>query len=182
MPAVPGPHEGQGGNAGQLHPEETSPNGRTFASDDDLNAQARCWLNTVANVRIHGTLKQRPVDRFEAERPLPMPLAVGASAYGAIGTGVAVFPALVMVECRPLSEYTRVGGTRERAVARGADRDPARRTQDARRPGGSGRCACRSRRDGQTTAAESIEGLLAAQVALRNGRRLEAAMRSSRPP
>ena len=35
---------------------------------------------------------------------------------------------------------------------------------------------------GQTTAAEAIEGLLAAQIALRNGRRLEAAMRSSRLP
>jgi DNA replication protein DnaC len=35
---------------------------------------------------------------------------------------------------------------------------------------------------GGTTASEAIERLLAAQIALRNGRRLEAAMRSSRLP
>lgn len=35
---------------------------------------------------------------------------------------------------------------------------------------------------GGTTAAEAIERLLAAQIELRNGRRLEAAMRSSRLP
>jgi len=35
---------------------------------------------------------------------------------------------------------------------------------------------------GQATAAEAIERLLAAQIELRNGRRLEAAMRSSRLP
>ncbi len=40
-----------------------------------------------------------------------------------------------------------------------------------------------SRRDrGATTAAEAIEELLAAQVALRNSRRLATAMRSSRLP
>ncbi len=35
---------------------------------------------------------------------------------------------------------------------------------------------------GGTAASEAIERLLAAQIALRNGRRLEAAMRSSRLP
>ena len=34
--------------------------GRTFTSDDDLNAQALHWLETEANVRSHGTLKERP--------------------------------------------------------------------------------------------------------------------------
>ena len=49
--------------------------GRTFTSDEDLNDQARHWLDHVANVRTHGTLKERPVDRFEHERDLLRPLA-----------------------------------------------------------------------------------------------------------
>ena len=49
--------------------------GRTFTSDEDLNPQARHWLDHVANVRTHGTLKERPVDRFEQERDLLRPLA-----------------------------------------------------------------------------------------------------------
>ncbi len=43
--------------------------GRDFVSDDALNARVLGWLDKVANVRVHGTLKERPVDRFEAERP-----------------------------------------------------------------------------------------------------------------
>jgi transposase len=41
--------------------------GRSFADIDDLNAQARHWLDTVANVRIHGTTGRRPVDLFAQE-------------------------------------------------------------------------------------------------------------------
>ena len=39
--------------------------GPEFVSDDDLNARARRWLDTVANVRVHSALKQRPVARLE---------------------------------------------------------------------------------------------------------------------
>ena len=35
--------------------------GRDFVSDDDLNARVAGWLDRVANVRVHGTLKERPV-------------------------------------------------------------------------------------------------------------------------
>ena len=48
---------------------------RDFVSDDDVNAHARRWLDEVANVRIHGTLKERVSDRFERERRLLGPLA-----------------------------------------------------------------------------------------------------------
>ena len=34
-------------------------------SDEDLNEQALHWLETVANVRVHGTLKEVPLIRFE---------------------------------------------------------------------------------------------------------------------
>lgn len=40
----------------------------SFASGDDLNARARTWLETVANVRPHGTTHQRPVDLFAEEK------------------------------------------------------------------------------------------------------------------
>jgi hypothetical protein len=46
----------------------------TFAP---LNPAVRHWLDTVANLRIHGETHRRPVDLFEQERPtlLPLPLA-----------------------------------------------------------------------------------------------------------
>ena len=44
--------------------------GRDFVSDDDLNARVGRWLDEVANVRVHGTLKECVSDRFERERPL----------------------------------------------------------------------------------------------------------------
>lgn len=41
------------------------------------NREVKRWLNEVANVRIHATLKERPIDRFQLERerlqPLPRP-------------------------------------------------------------------------------------------------------------
>ena len=36
---------------------------------------ARRWLDTAASVRVHGTLKQRPVVRFQDERGRLLPLA-----------------------------------------------------------------------------------------------------------
>ncbi|WAH36835.1 IS21 family transposase [Alicyclobacillus dauci] len=48
------------------------PRVRTFTGLDDLNRQARHWLDTVANVRVHGTTHQRPIDRYPEEQLLPM--------------------------------------------------------------------------------------------------------------
>ena len=42
---------------------------RAFASWDDLNAQARQWLDTVANVRVHGTTRRRIDEAYAEERP-----------------------------------------------------------------------------------------------------------------
>ena len=42
--------------------------GRTFRDLDDFNAQLLAWINEIADVRIHGTTHERPVDRFERER------------------------------------------------------------------------------------------------------------------
>jgi transposase len=44
--------------------------GYAITSWPDLQAYARSWRDDTANVRIHGTTRQRPIDRFEAERSL----------------------------------------------------------------------------------------------------------------
>ena len=50
--------------------------GREFLNDHDLNAQLERWLARTANVRIHGTTKQQPTERFERdERVFLQPLA-----------------------------------------------------------------------------------------------------------
>lgn len=49
--------------------------GRRFESLEDLNAQLRVWLAEVANVRLHGTTRERPVDRLAADRAGMLQLA-----------------------------------------------------------------------------------------------------------
>ena len=45
-----------------------------FADLADLNAHAKWWCDKVANVRIHGSTRERPLDRLARERPLMIPL------------------------------------------------------------------------------------------------------------
>ncbi len=42
--------------------------GVRFTDLEDLNRQARAWCDTVANVRLHGTTHERPIDRWQMER------------------------------------------------------------------------------------------------------------------
>ena len=44
-----------------------------FADLADLNAHAKWWCDERANVRIHGTTRERPVDRLQREKPLMLP-------------------------------------------------------------------------------------------------------------
>ncbi len=88
--------------------------GRTFTSDEDLNHQARHWLDHVANVRIHGTLKERPLDRFEQERDVLNPLA--SRPYRSFvlppqakQRAQALLPS-IDVERRPLEAYAQITG------------------------------------------------------------------------
>lgn len=46
-------------------------NGRSFDGLEDLNAQGRHWLGSVANVRLHATTQARPCDRLPEERLTP---------------------------------------------------------------------------------------------------------------
>ena len=97
--------------------------GREFLGDGDLDAQLRHWLEHTANVRIHRTVFEQPVVRFERdERALlqPLPprpyhsLLVERAPRRAPQTKIpaAQLPELT-VERRPLSQYVElVGGAR----------------------------------------------------------------------
>jgi transposase len=47
---------------------------RSFHDLADLNAQARRWVMEEAGLRIHGTTREQPLERFAAEKPLLRPL------------------------------------------------------------------------------------------------------------
>jgi len=47
---------------------------RSFRNLDDLNAQLRRWLDTVANPRLHATTRQVVNEAFARERPALVPL------------------------------------------------------------------------------------------------------------
>jgi hypothetical protein len=50
--------------------------GRTFVNDGDLEQQRQHWLERVANVRLHGTTRERPRVRFDREERFTLqPLA-----------------------------------------------------------------------------------------------------------
>ncbi len=49
-------------------------NGLEISAFDHINPAARIWLDTIANVRIHGETRTKPIDLFLQERPLLKPL------------------------------------------------------------------------------------------------------------
>jgi len=51
---------------------------RRFQNLADLNQQLRHWLDTVANVRVHGTTQRVVAQHFSEERPLLQALPCGA--------------------------------------------------------------------------------------------------------
>jgi transposase len=51
-------------------------NGLDIPSFQAVNPAARQWMDTVANVRIHGETGQKPIERFDQEKPLLKPLPV----------------------------------------------------------------------------------------------------------
>ena len=54
--------------------EKSLLNGREFRSLEHLNEVTAWWLENVADVRMHGTTGQRPIDRHAAEQPHLIPL------------------------------------------------------------------------------------------------------------
>ena len=91
--------------------------GRTSLNDADLEQQRQHWLDEVANVRVHGTTRERPCDRFDRdERLLLQPLALRP--YASLVLTEKARPArtearprpVVAVEKRPLSVCGRLAG------------------------------------------------------------------------
>jgi transposase len=48
--------------------------GRSFVDLVDVREQLGSWNQEIADVRIHGTTHERPIDRFQAEQPQLVPL------------------------------------------------------------------------------------------------------------
>ena len=94
--------------------------GREFLNDGDLDAQLHRWLERTANVRLHQTIKEQPVLRFERdERALlqPLPprpyhsLVVDRMARPSGDTKIyAPQVPVLSVERRPLSHYAELVG------------------------------------------------------------------------
>src|SRR6185437_15773036 len=64
---------------------------RSFRDLADLNAQARRWVLEEAGLRIHGTTRERPLERFAIERPLMHelpPVAPDLGSWHRVGTAM----------------------------------------------------------------------------------------------
>ncbi len=88
--------------------------GREFLCDSDLADQADAWLHGTANVRIHGTTKERPLERFAGgEKQHLQPLASRAYRLLVLLLAAPARPAVrplpkVEVERRPFPTYARI--------------------------------------------------------------------------
>jgi transposase len=96
--------------------------GRTFRDLDDFNDQLRAWLTEIADVRVHGTTHERPIDRFAREAGALIPLAGRAGFLQALRRSrVVANDWLVSIDANRYSvpwrligqavEVVRVGGT-----------------------------------------------------------------------
>jgi transposase len=91
--------------------------GRTFLHDADLDHQCQRWLERVANVRLHGTTRERPRVRFDRdERFLLQPLAPRRYTSLVLERAAPTAPhcrpprPVVAVDKRPLAAYARLAG------------------------------------------------------------------------
>jgi len=60
--------------------------GRPLTQFDSINPAAGLWMDQIANVRIHGATRRRPVDLFVAEKPLLKALPPHPYDCASIGT------------------------------------------------------------------------------------------------
>jgi len=91
--------------------------GRSFLHDADLDHQRQLWLERVANVRVHGTTRERPRVRFDREeRFLLQPLAprrYTSLVVDRLATAASAPRAprpVVTVEKRSLATYAQLAG------------------------------------------------------------------------
>jgi hypothetical protein len=91
--------------------------GRTFLHDADLDHQRQQWLDHVANLRLHGTTRERPRVRFDREERFllqpPAPRRYTSLILDRPSTTMATRRPprpVVAVEKRSLSAYARLAG------------------------------------------------------------------------
>ena len=85
--------------------------GREPTRLDALNADVRQWLDTIANVRVHGTTHQKPVELFAAEKAALRPLPILPYDVAAIRPGRASSQFRVVVETNRYSVPAEHAGT-----------------------------------------------------------------------
>jgi len=76
-------------------------NGRKFRSLKHLNEVAEWWLTNRADIRIHGRLKERPIDRFVQEAPHLLPLPARPYDTAEVGYRVVSIEGLVSWDATP---------------------------------------------------------------------------------
>lgn len=93
--------------------------GREFLNDTDLDVQLQIWLCRTANVRVHFTTKERPVDRFDRDErallgplaPRPYtPLVLPLEKKSKRSEAAPVRLPSIEVERRPLARYAAMAG------------------------------------------------------------------------
>ena len=87
--------------------------GRDFLGDADLDEQSTRWLAEVANVRVHGTTRERPVERLLQEQHLLLPLAAQPYCSLIVRPAAPARPSVrplpkVEVQRRSLGIYTQI--------------------------------------------------------------------------
>jgi hypothetical protein len=87
-------------------------NGLELADFSALNPAAQLWLDTVANVRLHGETHQRPLDLFQAEQAHLRPLNPMAYDIGRVATLRASKQFRVTLETNRYSVPARYASTR----------------------------------------------------------------------
>jgi transposase len=91
--------------------------GRTFINDGDLEQQRQHWLERVANVRLHGTTRERPRIRFDREERFTLqPLAARRYTSLIVERPATTTPTprpprpVIPVEKRSLAAYAQLTG------------------------------------------------------------------------
>ena len=88
VPPVQGPDQGQGGTCLVSYIRKNFFYGRSFVSDDNLNTQVLRCLDTVADVRIHGTQRHYGPPLLQGDRHGPeSAIGFAESVVGIAGMG-----------------------------------------------------------------------------------------------
>ena len=148
--------------------------GRSFTDLSGLNHQVDAWVDTVANVRIHGTTGTRPIDRYAKEAPALCPFA-SVPAYDTRPVELRVVASDshisfggVRYSVHPIA----VGHTVEVRPEGGADRPPRRSARGDAHAGSSGQPPrtprCHRQTDSRSSTGNSAESATVRATASRS--------------